>query len=357
MHIALRSYSLCPPEDLRDAKLPPMTARCGFNFYPGYPLLGRLVMKLTGAPVDYALFGVSLVASFVFLYLFTGPELMRRLGVVETYLSLLLMNVFTTGFTLVTLQTEPVTLLAMLGGFVLFSRGHVLLGALVVGAAGAFRVTGASLGVAYTLAVLVKELGERKAGRRIKWFSLLLTGPLSVWGQLAIFGYFYFKYNDPLLYVHTHSQVYGHEVSIARALLPEARTIAHALTYNSREAIFMAGAALWLALGSRAALRGFPPAERTFWILSLLGALGIAFVGSAGIGYAGMNRYLFIALPLFFSMAVVLRRRPWALVVWLVVSGWSYWNLDLPYYLADRGGERLVPGIWSPESLPMRWQP
>ena len=137
-HIALRAYGLCPAEDLRDAKLAPMTPRCAFNFYPGYPLLGRIVMKLTGAPADYALFGVSLAASLLFLYLYTGPELTRRLGIVETYLSLLLMSAFATGFMLVMLQTEPVTLLSMFGGFVLFSRGRILLGALVIGAAGAF---------------------------------------------------------------------------------------------------------------------------------------------------------------------------------------------------------------------------
>ena len=189
------------------------------------------------------------------------------------------------------------------------------------------------------------------------WVKLLVSAPLAAWGQLALFAYFYFKYKDPLLYVHTHSEVYQHGISISKALLPDARTVAHALTYNTREAIFMAAAAIWLGLGLRQVLRCFPPAERAFWLLSLIGSLGVALVGSAGIAYAGMNRYLLIALPLFFSMAFVLRRRPLALAAWLVVSGWSYWNLELPYYLADRGGERLVPGIWTPESLPFRGAP
>jgi len=348
LHIALRGYSLCPPADLRAAELAPLTSRCAFNFYPGYPVLGRIVTKLTSAPADYALFGVSLAASLLFLYLYTGPAISRRLGIVETYLSLILLNAFTTGFTLVTVQTEPVTLVSLLGGFVLFCRGQFLAGALVAGAAGAFRVTGAAIGLAFASAVLFNELSRKRAGLPIQWLRLLATPPLAVWGQLAVFGYFYFKYKDPLLYVHTHSAVYAHAVSIYDAFFPDPRTVAHSLTYNSREGFFIAASAIWLALGLRGAMRRFPAAERAYWLVSLAGTLGLALVGSAGLAYAGMNRYLLISLPLFFAMACVLKRRPAALLVWLVCSGWSYWCLDLPYFIADRGKERLVPGIWAP---------
>src|SRR5262249_55491185 len=38
-----RGYTQCPPEDLRGASLNPYLLRCGFNFYPGYAVVGHFV--------------------------------------------------------------------------------------------------------------------------------------------------------------------------------------------------------------------------------------------------------------------------------------------------------------------------
>ena len=49
-----------------------------------------------------------------------------------------------------------------------------------------------------------------------------------------------------------------------------------------------------------------------------------------------MDRYWLLILPLFFAMAQVLRRAPAALVLWLALSSWAYWNIDLCDYVAQK---------------------
>jgi hypothetical protein len=340
-YIALveRGYSLCEAQDLRTVPLPPLLVRCGFHFYPGYPVLGHAIQRATGLPADWALLAVSLAASFGFLLLWTGRDLVNALGLRETYLSLVLLNIFTTGFALVTVQTEPVTLFAALAAFVLLRRDHVLLGAFVAGAAGAFRVTGPAVGLAFGCALLVQAArADGPSWRRLG--RLALAAPLCAWGQLAVFAYFWAKYRDPLLYVHAHAQAYGHAVSLANVVWPSPRMVLRSLSMGMHEGVFIVLGSLWLALGLRSALRKFAPEERVFWVVLVVATLAVALVGSAGLAFAGMNRYWLLAFPLFFSMAHVLRGRTLALVVWGAFSLWHYWNVDLCIYVAQHDSPR-----------------
>ena len=95
---------------------------CNLAFYPTYGLVGRYVGKVTRLPIDVAMLAVSLVASFLFLFLWTGRELTSRLGVGTTYLALICFNAYTTGYCLTTVQTEPLTLALALGAYVAFAR-------------------------------------------------------------------------------------------------------------------------------------------------------------------------------------------------------------------------------------------
>ena len=96
-----------------------------------------------------------------------------------------------------------------------------------------------------------------------------------------------------------------------------------------------------LALGLNEALRKFPVSERVYWALLTLLALGVALIGSAQRSFIGMNRYFLVAPPLFFATAMVLRRRPVALGVWLAICAWHYWNVDLCVYVAHWDALRL----------------
>jgi hypothetical protein len=343
-----RGYSRCPPEDLRGAALNPYLLRCGFNFYPGYGVAGRLVKWVSGLPADYALLAVSLVASFWFLFLWTGPALTSSLGLAKTYLALLFFNVFTTGFTLVTIQTEPLTLVSALGAFVCMRQKRWLLGAAVAGMGGAMRVTGGSIGAAYGLALLAYAVLERGEKPLVRWGRVALAAPLCAWGQLAIFIYFGLKYKDPLLYVHAHSQSYSHSVSLIDTIWPSPAVAMRALTMGFHEGLFVLTSLLFLALGMRRALARFSTVEKVYWYaLSALG-LAVGLLGSAGLAYLGMNRYLLIVLPLFFAMAVVFRRRPVAIGIWSLFGLWHAWNVDLCVFLAQQQTPQYCPLSYVP---------
>jgi hypothetical protein len=330
-----RGYSRCPPEDLRGASLNPYLLRCGFNFYPGYGVAGRLVAKSLGLAADYALLALSLLASFWFLFLWTGPSLTQTLGLGNTYLALLFFNLFTTGFTLVTVQTEPLTLLSALGAFVCMRRRWWLLGAAVAGMGGALRVTGVAIGAAYGLALLCQALFRRDETPLVRFRRVVLAAPLCAWGQLAIFGYFAAKYQDPLLYVHAHSQSYSHDVKLLQTLLPEPAVAMRALTMGMHEGLFVVLTFLFLGLGMRRSLARFAFVEKVYWYGLAGFVLAVGLLGSAGNAYAGMNRYVLLVLPLFFAMAVVFRRRPVAIAVWSIFSFWHFWNVDLCVFVAQ----------------------
>lgn len=338
----MRGYSLCPEQDLRGAELRSKLTRCGFNFYPGYSALGWLVSSLTGAPPDFALFGISILASFVFLFLFTSPVVVAALGLRRTFLSVIFFSTFVTSFALVTNQTEPVVLACIVGAFVALRRRYYLLGAVIAGMAGGMRVTGCAVGAAYFMALLIETWKSSEPGLR-RWLRLAIAAPLSQWGQLAIFTYFFERYADPLLYVHAHSQAYAHGVSLLDALLPSAKVVLRSITSGHHEGVFIAANLLWLALGLRRALRGFTPSGRAYWIVLSALCIGISMVGSAGLSFAGMNRYWLMVLPLFFSLAVIMARRPVAAVLWMTFSLWHLWNIDLCVYLAQWNSAALCP--------------
>ena len=132
--IALRGYSQCPDKNLRGADLRPLLRTCNLTFYPTYPLLGWVASGGGRVPIDFALWGLSLAASAILLFLWTGPTLVERFGLWPTYVSFAVFNMFTTGFILVTMQTEPLALVFTLGAFIALARRRTTLGAALAGA-------------------------------------------------------------------------------------------------------------------------------------------------------------------------------------------------------------------------------
>ncbi|MFO0679966.1 MAG: hypothetical protein U0169_25820 [Polyangiaceae bacterium] len=329
---ALRGFSRCESQDLRNVDLPPILRRCGFHFYPGYPLVARALRSIVHVPVDIALLVVSVLASFGFVYLFTGRWLTAYLGVRRTVTSLVLFATFTTGFTTVTGQTEPLLLFLLLGAFACLERKLVFEGALLAGAATAIRVNGIAVGAAYFVGVCARDFVEA-GGFRIppkKLARAFLVGVVSLWGQLLISAYFARTYHDPLLYFHAHASAYDHSPE----LLPSSASFFDAITKGMQEGLFVLFGFFWLALGLRPALRAFPVPERAFWYTATFLLLGVSLVGSAGLAYAGMNRYWLAVLPLFFAIATVAEWRPSAVVLWTAFCLWHGWTVSLPVYVS-----------------------
>src|SRR6476659_831886 len=74
IELGLRGYRYCPPRDPKGA-IPPRTGTCNLSFSPTDGLMVRLATFGGRIPIDYALFGISLVASFLFLFMWTGEAL------------------------------------------------------------------------------------------------------------------------------------------------------------------------------------------------------------------------------------------------------------------------------------------
>lgn len=339
IELGLRGYQHCPP---RGPTLPVRAVGCNLAFYPTYGLLGRWVGAVTRMPIDFALWAISLVSSLLFLYLWTGKELTSRLGLAETYLALLLFNAYTTGYCLVMIQTEPLTLVLAMGAFVAFARRQRLLGALLAGATSGVRVTGIAIGLAFAAGLLVDLLRERP--RSIwAWLRAALLSVVAVWGQLALMAYHAHRFGDPLTYLHAHGQLFHHEhPSLSSLFPPDPDKIVQSIDFPLHEGLWLAAALLWFAHGHREALRRFPAAEQAFWYVTYFATVGIATVGMMPISLAGMSRYLLLALPMFFAMAAAMRPRPLLAIVWIAMTAWHYWNVDICTYTGGMGDHVLA---------------
>jgi hypothetical protein len=338
INLALRGYTYCPTERIRQGPLPPPTMKCDLAFYPGYAMLGRAASLGGAVPIDYALLAVSLVSAWTFLFLWTGKEIVGALGLYGAYVSLAVWNAFTTAFALVTIQTEACVLALSLGAFVALSRRRLWLGAVLAGAASGMRISGAATSVAYVAALFAITWMERQRSVR-PYVERSLMAVASGWGVLATMGFFWVRFHDPLLYVHAHGQSYGHSPSLLSILVPEARWILRSLDSWLHEGVWLFAMVLWLAAGYRAALRGFPKAGQVYWgVLSAM-VLFISGIGSVSRGFAGMNRYLLLLLPAFFAIGKLVGRKPAALLVWLAFSLFHYLQVDLCFYIGDRGPE------------------
>ena len=292
-----------------------------------------------GWAIDWALFVVSMISSFVFLMLWTSRAITDKLGVGTTYLALLLFNTFTSGFVLVTIQTEPLLLALTLGTYVCFTRRWFLAASLLAGTTTAIRITGVPIGMAYSLALLAVTWVERP--RAWVWALRALYAVLSIWGILVLMAYFQHRFGDALIYSHAHGRYYQHEPSIEPILRPDTRLLMQSIWGEPNDGIILAAALLWFGLGHRAALARFDVPSQVFFYALYLGVLGVAMIGSSEYAYGGISRYAIGLLPLFFAMAAVMRRKPVVLAIWLYMSLAHYWGGSLCNYVGRSEGERI----------------
>jgi hypothetical protein len=335
INLALRGYRYCPAAEMRAGKATGGGMTCDLAFYPGYPLLGYLASAGGRLPVDWAMLAISLGASWIFLFLWTGPEITAALGLRTTWVSLLVFNAFTTGFALITIHTEPVLLACAMGAFVLLARDRPWLAALVAGAGTGARISGVALCLGFTAALAVKTFRERPVAPRVL-VSRAGMAALSGWGQAAIMAYHGLVLGDPLLYVHSYQRGYGTQPALSQLLLPDVTWLARSVDSNAHEGIWVFALLMWLALGGRAALRGFSPELCAYWIALSAGAFFVSAIGTISRSFLGMPRYMLVVLPAFFAAGKVLERRFVALGLWLAVSLWHYWQCDLCLYVGDR---------------------
>jgi hypothetical protein len=324
-------YGHCPTADLRGADLAELNANCDLPFYPAYAAMGWIASLGAKLPVDYALLGVSLLASFLLLFLWTGPVVVRALGVWGAYCSLILFNVYTTGFTLVTVLTEPCMILFTFAAFICIEKKRFFLAALLAGAASGMRVSGGCASIAFAAALLLRAWDAEELTAK-QWVATVICLPLSAWGQLSMMAYDQWRFQDPFIYQHAHAQAFGHEPHLWHLYAPRVAWIEGSMNGGVHEILFAAVMVFWLAFGYREGLGKFSRPGQLYATVQFYATLAVSLYGSAELNYAGLTRYTLAMFAGFFAMGAVLKSRPIALVLWMAVSCYHYWNVDLCYY-------------------------
>jgi hypothetical protein len=338
--LGARGYRFCKdPSQLKPGQFPDDDKSCQLHFYPGYALLGAGVSRVTGLPIDYALFGVSLVACIALSLLWTSRTMTRTLGVGAAYLSLILLNTFTSGFILVTIETEPVLMALSLAAFICVARRWWLAGALLAGLSSGIRITGVATGFAFCVAILIATLRDRPRPG-LAWVKSGALMALSGWGVMVMMGYFWVRFGDPMTYSHSHWREYHMDFAPLRALFPDGRVLMQSLWAEPNDGVFFGAALLWFALGHREGLRRFDLEGQAFWYTLFFFVVGMSAAGSVDNGFGGAARYVLVALPLFFAMAGAMRGKVAVLAIWLILSVAHYYNGGICFYESQYLGDR-----------------
>jgi hypothetical protein len=335
--LAMRGYTHCPPG--RPTR--PDATGCQLGFYPGYPVLGWIVASITHVGTDYALWSVSLAAAVATLFLWTDSAIVSAVGLRATYATLLVFNFFPPACYLVFIMTEAVTALGVLGAFVFLARRRYALAALAAGFAGAMRITGIAAECAF-VAGLVMACWVDPPQRLRGWLGRASLALLGGWGTIAVSGYHWYRFGDPLLYIHSHAQAHHHEGGFKLLLNPRPEWIIHAIDSPEHQLVW-AGALLLVFMGAhRLALKHFnaPAQVYAYLVVALVYAVSIA--GTIDLFFmAGLSRYVLGAIPAFLAAGVLLAPRPVLLAIVLYCSAWHSREVDLCYYLGDVGPEAL----------------
>jgi hypothetical protein len=330
--LGLMGFKRCPPDgDLRGVNLVPLNRTCNYVFYPGYAALGWAASLGGKYPIDYSLLAVSLLASFALVYVWTGPTMVRLLGLSGAWVSLIAFNAWTTGFSIVAIQSEPCTISFTFLAFIALERKRYFLGAVLAGAASGMRISGAATSLAYGLALLYDAYVNRPANL-LAWAKRGLECLVSGWGLLTIMGYFYVRWKDPFLYMRAHSQAFGHSPSISHFFFPKSEWIYHSLSSVAHEIAWVFAAVIWFALAHRQSLRKATGSGQIYIYVQWGATLFISMFGSAEMAYIGMARYSLLLLGTFFAIGAFLKTRPVVLAIWLMASSWHYYNVSLCYY-------------------------
>ena len=295
--------------------------------------------SVTGLPADYSLFALALASSFLFLFLWTDPVIVRALGVKATYISLLAFNAFPTAFALVTIQTEPCTLLFTLAAFLAFARGHDWLAAGFAGAASAMRISGAATGAALGLAILWRTWQERR--KIVGWIEPCLVGLFSSWGLLATAAYHYRRFRDPLMYVHAHGLTYAHSGSIASLFDPKTEWLLRSMDHPLHEGVVLAFSGRLVFAGTKE--RDGPLQESGKGLSLCTGCacdrhLDVGIDRARLVGNESLPTHRAAAI---FLIGALMKQRPLLLFLWIMVSFWHYRQVDLCDYIGGVGEARL----------------
>jgi hypothetical protein len=339
--LALRGYDACPNGPMTDAEIKRRDAGgCTLTFYPGYPMIGRWVARHLHEPIDYALWYITLVASFFTFFLWTSRLMTARMGITAAWFSLIAFNVYGASCYMVFIGTEACAVAFTFLSFVAYLKKWRIPAAFFAGAASAIRISGVAASMALCFALLV-EVIQRPPRKAIEWAERVVCVPISVWGAVVVMRFFKERFGDAFIYARAHELIYSHEAKLEHILHPKPEWIMHGLDNPMHDGMWVVGLVLWFLLGWKALAKHFPSPERAYMIVLVVATLGISVYGSIDLFSLGLSRYALVAFPLFLAIGAFLRQRPVVLILWLSLCRWHYTEADLCYYEGDLGAYGL----------------
>ncbi|MBI4861408.1 MAG: hypothetical protein HY815_14285 [Candidatus Riflebacteria bacterium] len=217
--IATKGY----PARADDGELPPT-----LTWFPGYPLLVRATMLVTGQPAPVTLGLVSAVSTLSFWLLLWSPALRHAFGERSMALCSVLILIYPGAFFWFAGMTEPLTgllTLVIVHGWITGRRAVVL----------------ATLALATLIKQVFAPVGltvvalEALRSRPKPWVALGWL--VAAWaGLIAHSAHCWIRYGDALAYVHTQALLFGKAIRLD-ALLDLPHLVRHAWTLNGGTAL------------------------------------------------------------------------------------------------------------------------
>jgi hypothetical protein len=344
---AVRGLTACPAKGARDQQL----MQCGLAWMPAYGEIAGRISTITGVAPDYVLLAMSILATLIMNLLWTSKTIVGQLGRFESYAAMLAVNLFATGFYLVTPYMEAATWACLLGGYILLSKNRWFEAALCIGATTALRPTAVGIALGFGCAALFKAWHARKSGEKRWWLPIAAT-PLAVWGLVAMMIAFQITVGhwDAFLraqraFAYPHGGLHWHQLIDPVFYL-------HSFNAQHMDGVILFGSASIIALAARPLVRQLGRPQAIFLVVT--SAVMVLLPLAALNGYWGLNRYLLLCPLTFFCAGVLARRYPLVFGAWMIVSIFFYWHIEMCSYVAH-GNPQICPCL-GPVEFQAPWQ-
>jgi hypothetical protein len=330
---AVRGLSACPT----DPKAPDAAyLDCGLGWLPAWGTIGGAVASAMSMADDQALVVLSIVFSFVIVFMFTSDIMVSKLGRGIAWATVVGFNVYPSAFYLVTPYTEAVTIACAMAGFVALSRKRWILAGCFVGASTAFRVSAVAYSIGIGCALLLAAWQKRKAKDR-DWWRPLIGAALAGWGQMATMLALQFIVGDWRAFLRARS-AFGDQHNWHRLI--DVTYYVKGFAGQDMDAVFLVAVVAILALTYKEILKKFNSVENTFLVVTSVVTILLSVV--APLAYWGITRYLMLCPMVYFGIGVMWKQHRALFVVWCILCLAFYWHVELCGYITQ-GNPELCP--------------
>ncbi len=305
-------------------------------FFPLYPLLIRGVSEVLGISLLAAGVLISNAAFFLALYFFLK---LARLDLERprALRTCLLLALFPTAFFFSSAYTEALfVLLVCLGLYSMRSRRWGRAG-VYGGLAAVTRNTGLALGLPFLIEYWTSWWERRKTGRQNGWSQV--SGPVSrrfpwdfLWvlaigaGVVAYLGYLWWKFGDPLIFIHAES-LYGRGSGTPWSTLYHGYVHGLRVLFDLHEPldwnqIYYITQLFFPTLVLVVLVTSFRKLRWSYWVIILYSFI-MPLTVPANVEvidhFVGFSRYALSIVPLYLGLERLLKRR-WSFCAYLVLS-------------------------------------